>query len=298
MHFLFFSVSHYFFIKISSDQPLIFGDSESLLLKGYIPSLERLHSEPTRIDLVIEHHESEEKKLIQEDGRVKIFDTWKGVFSADVYHVLYGIVRVQFLKRNLFPIHGACVGKDDGYVLMVGHSGAGKTSVILKLLQDPDIKIFSGNKTVVSFGANAALVGVAGTPTITIRGSDKSKWDDEKIIEYVAYWERLAFTLSPARYPKADSVPIKAVVVVRLNDYTEECKKLSPSSALHTLYSYFLDVVNADVVLSDAEDVFIGTPPPGTEKYLVSHLKTVLTKIPAYSLIGSSSFVANEILRL
>ncbi len=294
---LFFSISNQFSLKISSDKDLSFSESEYLLLKGYIPGVVRLDSEPERIDLTIEHVESEDKKLVQTENHVQIFDTWKGSFSADLYHLLYGIVRVQFLKRNLFPIHGACVGKD-GYVLIVGHSGAGKTSVVLKLLEDNGIKVFSGNKTVVSFDQNNKLMAVAGTPTITIRGSDKNKLDDLKVSDHVEYWERYAFMLSPDRYSTQTSVPIKAIVVVKLNDYMQECKKINPLSALHNLYPFFLDVVNADVVISDTEDVFVGTPPQGIEKYLATHLKAALQDVPVYSLIGSSIFVSSEIIKL
>jgi hypothetical protein len=294
---LFFSISNQLTIKISSDRDLSFSHNEYLLLKGYIPSIVLLESEPNKVDLIIEHTESENKKLIQDENHIQIFDIWKGVFSADLYHLLYGIVRVQFLKKSLFSTHGACVGKDD-YVLIVGHSGAGKTSVVLKLLQDKDIKIFSGNKTVVSFNTENKLVAVAGTPTITIRGSDRNKLDDLKISDHVEYWERYAFMLNPERYEDKASVRIKAIVVVKLNDYVQEHKKINSLSALHNLYPFFLDVVNADVVISDADDVFIGTPPEGTGKYLASHLKAVLNDVPVYSLIGSSDFIADKILKL
>lgn len=293
---LFFQIPNQLTMKITSDRNLSFTHSEYLLLKGYIPGIVQLDSDPGNIDLVIDHIESEDKKLVQEENKVTIYDTWKGVFSADLYHLLYGIVRVQFLKRKLFPIHGACVGKDE-YVLIVGHSGAGKTSVVLKLLQESDLQIFSGNKTVVSFDENK-LTAVAGTPTITIRGSDKGKLDDLKIDDHVEYWERYAFTLNSESYSHDTAVPIKAIVIVKLNDYIQENKKISPLSALHNLYPYFLDVVNADVVVSDTDDVFIGTPSKGTEKYLVSHLKAVLKNVPVHSLIGSSSFVAAEIQKL
>lgn len=327
---LFFSIPNQLNMKISSDRDLTFTDSEYLLLKGYVPGLIRLDSEPTHIDVLIQHTESDDKKMVQEEiraqrddgdttvSRVQICDTWKGIFSADLYHLLYGIVRPQLLKKKLFPIHGACVGSfsnsynglsnaksdQDGYVLMVGHSGAGKTSVVLKLLQDENasIKVFSGNKTVTSFTVNNAsdttLQAIAGTQTITIRGSDKEKWNGFASGEHVDYWDRYAFMLNTDKYATSTTVPIKAIVIVRLNDYVEESKKINPLSALHALYPHFLDVVNADIVMSVTENVFIGTPPEGTEKYLVSHLKSVLQNMPVYGLIGSSKFVAGEILRL
>ncbi len=294
---LFFSISNQFSLKISSNNDFTFGKSEYLLLKGHIPGVLQLDSEPKQVDFVIEHVESADKKLIQKENFVQIFDTWKGTFSPDLYHLLYGIVRVQLLKRNLFPIHGACVGKD-GYVLIVGHSGAGKTSVVLKILEDSGTKVFSGNKTVVSFDQDNKLTAVAGTPTITIRSSDKNKLLDLKISDHLEYWERYAFMLSSDMYANQASVPIKAIVVVKLNDYMQENKKINPLNALHNLYPFFLDVVNSDVIISDTENVFVGTPPQGTEKYLATHLKAVLHALPVYSFIGSASFVASEILKL
>ncbi len=293
---LFFSVLIRLKIKITSNRDLAFGDTEYLLLKGYVPNICQLKSEPKKVDVFIKHTESKERKLIQKEDYIHIFDTWDGVFPADLYHLLYGIVRVQLLKRKLFSVHGACVGKD-GCVLIVGHSGSGKTSVVLKLLQDKGVKVFSGNKTVVSFGSDK-LVAVAGTPTITIRSADEKKLKELDVSNMVSCWERYAFTLSPERYENKKSVRVKAIVMTRLNDYEKEYKKINPLSALHNLYPFFLDVVNADVVMSNAEDVFIGTPPKGTEKYLAEHLKRVLENTPVYSLIGSSTFVADEILKL
>lgn len=294
---LFFSILNKISIKISSDKDISFTESEYLILKGYVPGLVRLEEQPACIDIVVEHVESGEKKMIQDEGKVIIHDIWNGVFPGDLYHLLYGLVRVRLLKEHLYSVHGACVGNDD-YVLIVGHSGSGKTSVLLKLLQSSETKIFSGNKTVVSFDSATGPIAIAGTPTITIRGNDQKKLIDLKINDHVEYWGRYAFMLDPDKYPKETSVPIKAIVIVRLNDFDEERKKLDPSSSLHSLYPYFLDVVNADVVMAGLSDVFMGAPSQDEGLYLVSHLKKVLETIPVYSLIGSSSFVVDEILKL
>ncbi|OGL98299.1 hypothetical protein A2318_00540 [Candidatus Uhrbacteria bacterium RIFOXYB2_FULL_45_11] len=293
----YFSIPNLLTIKIASDKSFELSNTDEMLLRGYIPGIVRLDAVPEHVDLAIEHIESPVKKFIQEAHRVIIQDSWNGLFSADVYHLLYGMVRLELLKRNLFPIHAACIGRNDEYILVVGHSGAGKTSVLLKLLQDASIKIFSGNKTVMQF-ENKHLLAVAGTPTITIRGSDKSKLDDLKIADHVEYWERYAFMLDASRYESAPSVKIKAIVMIKLNDYAEENKTVNPASALHTLYPFFLDSVNADIVLRDLNDVFIGNPPDGTQKVLVEHLKHILETVPVYSFIGSSAFVADHLSQL
>lgn len=293
---LFFSIPNCLTIKVSSDKDLVFGHNELLILKGYIPNVVKLETEPSQIDLVFEHTESEEKKLIQKDNNIHIFDTWRGAPSDDLYHLLYGMVRVQLLKRKLFPIHGACVGKDD-YVLIIGHSGTGKTSVVMKLLEDKNIKIFSEDKTVVSFDSGK-IIAIAGTPTISMRDTEKNKLGEQKISDYVELWGRYFFTLSPEKYETRQSVDIKAIVMMRLNDHIRECKEISLPSSLHSLYPLFMDAVNADIVVSDANDAFIGVPPEGAGKYLVGQLKIALKSLPVYLLIGTSDYIANEIVKL
>ncbi len=293
---LFFSIPGNLTMKVTSDNNLSFGDSEYLLLKAYVPGITLLNLEPDHIDLTVEHIESEEKRLVREESRIHIFDTWNGMFPDDLYHLIYGIVRVEFLKRSLFPVHGACVDIH-GQILIIGHSGSGKTSVVLKLVESGKAKIFSGNKTVVKFDQAQELISVAGTETITIKNSEKGKFTHLEIRNPVELWNRLAFTLDRDSY-SAETKPVRAIVLVRLNDAVEENKKLSELSALHSLYPYFLDVVNADIVMGGTEDVFVGTPPKGVEKYLVSHLKNVLNNLPVHSMAGSASFISSEILKL
>lgn len=294
---LYFSVLDEFFIKISSDAEFIFTDTEFLLLQGYVPAISWLKEAPEKIDFTIEHQEISNKKFVQEDSRLIINDEWQGKFSTDLYHLLYGITRLWLLKKKEFAVHGACLGKDDSYTLVLGHSGNGKTSIVLKSLLDDKVKIFSGNKTVISFSPGS-IIGIAGTKTITIRGEDKDKLNDSGVKNFVEYFGRHAFNLEKDKYSHLKTVPIKTIAIVKLNDYQEEFKELNTLSALHTVYPYFLDAVNADIVLSGAESVFLGTPPAGVQNFLVSQLKNVLEHIPVYSIIGSAPFVTDKILKL
>ncbi len=296
MSHLFFLIPHQLSIEVSSDADISFSDSEYLLLRGYVPGIVLLDTKPEKIDIFVQHTEANDPKIIQQENHIHIFDTWNKKFPIELCHVLYVLTRIQLLKQNLFSVHGACVGTDDGYVLVVGHSGNGKTSVVLELLKNKDTRIFSGNKTVVSFDTNQKLTAVFGTPTITVTKNDKNKLDDLGVVNQVGYWERYACLLGLGNYASTSSVAIKAIVIIRLNDITQELVRVPSADIAHVLYPYFLDVVNADVVVGDT--VIVGTRPIGIEEYVVSHLHAIAENIPVYSMIGSSSFVSNEILKL
>lgn len=206
----------------------------------------------------------------------------------DLYHLLSGVARQHYLENHLYPTHAACLGLDD-LVLLVGHSGSGKTSIALELLKDKEMKLFSGNTTVVSFEDDSVMA-VAGTPTITARAGDlKERFAAQQ------YADRGAFSLAGAQY--ANPGKIKAAVVVRLNDKAQEWNKLSSISAIHTLYPYFLDTVHADTVVC-GKFVHDGAIRPEVKSYLAMRLADTLPRIPVYTACGSLPFVAGRILGL
>ena len=293
---LFFSVQNKFSIKISSDKDIDFSNKAELFLKARVPGIMVLNSEPAQVDLLIEHHESSEKKLIQEDARCTIYDTWNGVLPDDALYLLYGMIRAHLLKMNLYPVHAICIGNEE-YILVLGHTGVGKTSIALNLLQNKTMKLFSGDKTIVNFSEDG-LFAVAGTYTMTIRSCDKDKLVRLGIKDEVTYGERLAFALEEDKYCSEKEVHIKAIVLARLNDHLPELKQETRLGALHKLYPYFLDVVNADIVLSTIDEVFTVNLPMGIQKRLVRSLKQLLETTPVYSLTGSSDFVSDQILQL
>ncbi len=293
---IFFSVANKIIVKVSSDTAFTFTIKEQVLLEARIPGILLLESVPEHFDLLVEHHESADKKFIQENTKCTIFDTWNGILPEDLYHLLYGMVRVRLIQEHLYPVHAACIG-NEAYVLILGHSGVGKSSVVLQLLKDKNAKLFSGDKTVISFSGQG-LSAVAGTHTMTVRERDKTKLEQYIIENKIVSGDRYAFTLSEEKYATPQQVPIKAIVLMRLNDYVPELKREEKLSALHKLYSYFLDTVNTDTILNSVGEIFIGHPPVGSQKYLASYLKQALETMPLYSLTGPVEFIADEILKL
>jgi len=78
-----------------------------------------------------------------------------------------------------------------------------------------------------------------------------------------------------------------------LNDGVQDWRELQPTSALHTLYPYFLDTVNADIVIG--KDVFNGSVSQETKKYLAGRLGKAVERVPVYSAAGSLSFIVEKI---
>lgn len=219
---------------------------------------------------------------------VSMFDTWRGDESAlDLLNLLYAGVRRLWLHRGLYPVHSACVGGENGYALIVGHSDSGKTAITRRLAAGGTL-VLSGNKTLVSF-ADGKVTAVAGTRTITTLAQDAGETasDDEAA---VAYQQRAAFVLPAEQYATAPA-NIKLIVLAKLNDGYNRQSLVPSGSATHRLYPYFMDSVNADVVLCGGHEVFPGDAPSGSRERLSRALQTTLHPVPVYTLSGSLNYV-------
>lgn len=279
-------------IQVKSSQDFAINDRMHTLLDAYVPGCS-LSTESLRTpDFVFEHESSDQKKLVQEPNRLLIANDWATEFPLDFYHVLYSVVRVQFLKRRFFSVHAACVEMNGGSILIVGHSGVGKTSILLELLKEKEIRFVSGNKTVVAFEDDGSIGTVAGTKTVTVGIQDLKRHGSDDL-DFISYGNRTAVIMDT--HWSTEPTQIRAIVLVALNDGVSEKSSPEIPSALHKLYPFFLDAVNADTIVNDGEHVYLGTAPEGVQEYLSKHLSEALVKIPVYSIKGSMGFVCDSI---
>ncbi len=268
-----------------SDTNIEIGADERLLLEAYVPGIE-LVKDAQRYDMIIAHHESDEERLRVQGSNLVVQGRWDGKLPLDLYHLLYGVARQHYLKHNLFPAHAACVGEKN-LTLLVGHSGCGKSAVVGRLA-DWGVRMFSGNKTVVSFGKNKSLRAVAGTKTMTQRTEDLGLLVHE-ILRYggVSYGSRIAYRLSEEMYAPAGM--ISSIVILGMGDARYWYERLEPRSALHSLYPYFLDTVNADVLIGN--DIFHGEASRKAKEHLARGLAGMVDRVPVFSAVGSISFL-------
>lgn len=284
-------------MQFQSDVPFEYGEKERVELSAHLPGLVELSD--ARPTLKIAHtYTDASAELTQNPGVVAISSPWKDELPPDFIHLAYGAARLEWLKQGIIPVHAACVGnEEEGYTLIMGNPGSGKTSVTLHNLQQYQQKVFSGDKTLVRFDGNQ-LVAIAGTDTITIRSEDIPRWKELPKMDEFSFVDRLAFQLPTEFYAHDKEVVIKRIVLVALNDTRESITQLSPTSALHTLYPLFLDKQREDILV-DSDAAFLDGAISKEERIgFVKSLKTAMETIPVYKAVGSlekvGAFIANK----
>jgi hypothetical protein len=270
----------------------VFDDPHARLLLGaYLPGTNFVFDPPEEPTLTIAFKQSREQRVARGGHRITLHDHWRGQASLlDFIHLTYGACRLYWLQHELYSVHSACV--DD--LLIVGHSGAGKTSTALRLASKGR-KIFSGNKTLLKIDENDQLVAIGGTHTITAKAADASKHLSAGAAK-VAYVGRTAFMLDDSAYSEAPEVNVRRIAITQVNDGADSFSPLEPLSALHRLFPFFLDAVNADAVVCGGNAVLPGTPPRGSQKALAERLLPALQKhVTVCAVTGSMPFIENAL---
>lgn len=255
------------------------GREEFLQLGAYVPGISIAEQPAENPDITITHVISDAPSLKDNDNSVILHSPESASLPADLYHLFYGVARREWMKRGLYPVHAACVGKGEDFTLIVGHSGAGKTTLAQNLVEKHAMTLFSGNKTVVRFDAEGTITAVAGTKTMTAL--------DDRL-------NRFAYEMPSDSYAHQPEVKIKSIALVRVNDGVEEEQALRPLSALHTLYPYFMDAVNADVIVN-GQDILDGTPTTDIKAGLTSELCGAVALLPVHKYAGSMAFLEQKV---
>lgn len=265
------------------------------LSSTYLPGSSIITDDSIPPNIEVEYHESLRKDLVISDNKIEIFDNWQRKVSLDLWHLLYSILRRELFSRNLYSVHASCLGVSN-HLLLFGHTGAGKTTVSMRLLNDfPDIKLFSGNKTVVSLDEN--LVAVAGTRSVSIKSDDQVKYPG-LISSATHFSDRSAFTLSENKYESLSKVLIKGICLVRIDDGLNQTLSINYPSSLHTLYPFFTDSVYADTVMCDGQKVFSGEIPQPSKDKLSQQLSKILKTSQVFSIRGSVKYIVDQTQKL
>jgi hypothetical protein len=277
-------------VRLELPYPVFDDPTARLLLGAYLPGTQ-FSFDPEAPTLTVTFRQAHKQRVVRAARKITVYDTWNGQASLlDFIHLIYSASRVFWLQKGLYSVHSACV--DD--LLVVGHSGAGKTSTALRLASKGR-KVFSGNKTLLKIDERSRLVAIAGTHTITGKAGDAEK-HLPAIGEKVGYVGRSAFLLEPAMYSLEREVPIRRIAIVHVNDGADSYAALEPLSAMHRLFPFFLDAVNADAVVCAGNAVLPGTPPRGIQQSLAEQLLPALKQhITVCAVTGSMPFIENAL---
>jgi hypothetical protein len=283
---------------VASNSDSTFNEIDIYALKAQIPELEITQEIPAKPDLKITHQENNTFSLSQTGSYVVLEERWNGKISPDLPHLLYVMAQHHWLNDGLFVIHSACVGNEkDGYILLVGDAGCGKTSTALECARKYGLKVFSGDKTVIEADEETGLLGIGGTKVLTSRNPEKGRWK-EMVDNAVETTSRHTFQLKQEYYTNEKRVPIKAVVLLYLNDGKDSIEVFSKISAIHNLYPYFMNSQKEDVLLNEGNFVFDGTITPEIKQKNVPRLSNGIRKIRTVKVIGSMDYVTEHVIKI
>jgi hypothetical protein len=165
--------------------------------------------------------------------------------------------------------------------LLVGHSGAGKTSVLIELLALGVRGLVGTNKTLLCKN----LIAHGGTKAITFEAGVHPAPKNHK-----AYGSRIAY-MPEASVIESEPQQVQNIWFIKLTDEAVKVSALPALSAAHRLYPFMLDKVNADVMLCEgalhfsADDAQAG-------KALAANLAKALEGKNVYQISGSRKAIA------
>jgi hypothetical protein len=287
-----------FAILLKLNSEVLFGKREELLLRAYVPGI-KIKKESIKRDgkpdLIIDYRFSKEQKILYKKKGIVIMDNWSAGVPVYFFHLIYSISHQLLLNKGHYAMHSVCVGKKNQWSLLLGHTGVGKSSSMIKLLSNYGFKLFSSNKTLVNFSSSSRLVASAGTQTVTYKNSDKKNL--ESLTEQgVGFVDRAACELFGKFLATNKKVKINSVYLIRLNPAVKEFVKLNEIESLVALFPFFFDHINSDIILFGGKDLYNGgTVVADIKKKVLRSLKKSLKYLNVYTLNGSLDFVCKII---
>jgi len=264
------------------------------------------------VTLTITWVESPLPSLRASRRHITLCDRFQGQGSClDLLSLIYSACRLLWHEQGIYSLHSACLSsseqQDGDAILLIGHSGTGKTSLALELARRGG-KIFSGNRTLVAI-REGKLVALAGTRTMTRSRQTEEQFESAAppASEGSAvcaqaptdYLERCAYSLAPDVYESRTQVTIATIALARLNDGVAQAEELESLSALHRLFPYFTDAFGADTVLAGGALVFVGSTGSSLMKAqrakLSNDLAGALKSCRCLAVSGSLAFVAESV---
>lgn len=280
----------------STTNNLTLSKEQILYLEARIPGLQQVEKLDKSPNFSLNHIDSPDFSFSDAKNRIIWQEKWRGKLSPDFVHLFYGVARRAWLEKGIFSIHSACVGTDEkGYILLAGRAGSGKTSTALTSARKLNLRIISGDATLIKPTSDQKLKILGGTKVLTIRSKDKFRWPEFEN-QFDSLGDRLVLKLPANQIGTSSKIMhVKAIVLIQLNDGHNSVKELTPVNAAHTSYPYFMDFERSDVLLDQGNTLFNGDINDTQKKKVVRLLAAAIRQTPAYELSGSMDFVISNL---
>lgn len=244
-----------------------------------------------KCDFQVTFIESERRTIVRKRSGLDIYDVWNNKVSLDLWHLMYSIFKEDLIRNKLYSVHAVCVGNNKS-ALLAGHTGTGKTTVMMKLVHDLDQKIYSGNRTIIDLSDGVTAIG--GTRTVSIRVADLEKYPKFKN-ESIAYSDRATLNLDPKHFQEDSTTPISVIGIIKVEPGADRVVKMVHPSDMHALFPFFMDTVYSDTVLCGGNEIYSGKTDDANKIWLARKLMELPSSVEVVGIAGSADFIAKEI---
>lgn len=275
----------------------VFSKRDEFLIDAHVPGVilsKTIKVSHTRL-AIIELRSSTQQMMTIKKHKIQIFDYFQEEIPLYIFHVFYSIFHMNWLNNGIYSLHAACVTREGLNVLLMGHSGVGKTTISLDLVSTFHFKLAYSDRTLIKIKKDGSLMTVGGTKVVTYRKQNKNI--SSKLLQSgITYVDRSVERIIPEHSVALKCDMIDAIVLVHLDASNQEIKKLEFFEALVSLYPFFFDLMNADALIFDGKDYFDGTKvDPLVKQHVLNGLRKTIKKIPIITLSGSLSHISKSL---
>lgn len=182
---------------------------------------------------------------------------------ADLPHLVYAIFRQFSINKSRYPVHSCVINR----TMFIGHSGAGKTTLVLEAL-NRGLQVLSADRSLVEISKKGYTKLLAGTQELSVRQA----MVQPDLTLFSQRGDRNIYTSPAMIVPNGN--PIEKIVFFKLGGNSVEEQIFQPS-IIHQLLPHFMDVEKQHCCITGAGLVFSATHSARVTGNLVKSLSQI-----------------------
>ncbi|MDP2762931.1 MAG: hypothetical protein Q8O27_00210 [Enterobacteriaceae bacterium] len=284
-------------IKIKSNICIGVLFKKSIVINNFIPGLKIIETK-NDCDLAITHKQDKVNRSYESNGNnIFIIDDWRKEIPIYIVHLLYKFFSRAYLKNGVISLHSSVAEKNDNLYLLVGFSGVGKTSILIKLLEDYNFKMVSGNKILLKVNDNKmSVVGV--TSVLSIRNESPTVLNKVIPKKSENFCNRRVFQLPKKYFSQQRDYRKIYIIYSKINNGVAEFYEIDKNDILPILYPMSLDLVNREVIMFDGNLLIPDNISLQIKRRIFKLLKNIKKNSLVYHASGGLDYICDNINKL